>query len=320
MKSARMDCAANIVRVAGDWLRRPGPVRLALCVVTVSACCGCQLIGRERPIPKQMADSRKLSQQGISSLDRGEWDKGETLLLQAIKACPTDAEPHRHYAEALWHRGARDEALAQMREAIRLSGEDPNLAVRLGEMCFELGRQDEATRLAEEAIDVSPHLASAWALRGRIAGSKGQTDEALANVYRGLEYQHDDRALLYLAAELYRAQERPDRALGVLEALRDCYAAGDEPQRVLYLQGLAFAALARYDDAIEAYNTALDRDRPSAELYYCLAQAQFMARRPALAGVALQQAFALEPNHQPSLALARQVELARRGPPETLRR
>jgi tetratricopeptide (TPR) repeat protein len=207
-----------------------------------------------------------------------------------------------------------------MREAIRLSGEDPSLAVRLGEMCFEMGRQDEAAKLADEAIAASPHLASAWALRGRIAGAKGQTDEALADVYRGLEYQHDDKTLLYLAAELYRTQGRPDRALGVLEALRDCYPAGDEPQRVLYLQGLAFAALARYDDAVDAYNAALDRERPSAEIYCCLAQAQFMARRPAPAWIALQQALTLEPNHAPSLELARQIELAGRGQPETLRR
>ncbi len=267
-----------------------------------------------------MADSRKLSQQGISSLDRGEWDKGEALLLQAIKTCPTDAEPRRHYAEALWHRGAGEQAVAQMREAIRLSGEDPSVAVRLGEMCFEMGRQDEAAKMADDAIAASPHLASAWALRGQIAGAKGQTDEALADVYRGLEYQHDDKNLLYLAAEFHRAQGRPDRALGVLEALRDCYPAGDEPQRVLYLQGLAFAALARYDDAVDSYNAALDRERPSAEIYCCLAQAQFMAHRPAPAWVALQQALTLEPNHAPSLALARQIELAGRGVPETIRR
>jgi tetratricopeptide (TPR) repeat protein len=320
MKSARMDCAANIVRLASDWLRRPAAVRLLLAAALCSVSGGCQLIGRERPIPKQMAESRRLSQQGISSLDRGEWDQGEGLLLQAVKACPTDAEPHRHYAEALWHRGAGEQALAQMREAIRLSGEDPSLAVRLGEMCFELGRQDEAGHLADEAIDASPHLASAWALRGRIAGSKGQISEALADVYRGLEYQHDDKSLLYLAAEFHRLQGRPDRALGVLEALRDCYAAGDEPQRVLYLQGLALAALTRYDDAVDAYNAALDRERPSAEIYCCLADAQFRAHRPAPAWVALQQALTLEPNHAPSLELARQVELAGRGAPETLRR
>jgi tetratricopeptide (TPR) repeat protein len=283
-------------------------------------CCGCQLIGRERPLSKEMATSRNLSQRGISELDRGEWDKGEAHLAQAVKACPTDAEPHRHYAEALWHRGAREEGLAQMREAMRFSGEDPNLAVRVGEMCFELGRQDEATKLADDAIDLSPRLASAWALRGEIAQAKGQMDEALADLHRGLEFQHDDKRLLLLTAELYRQQGRPEPALGVIEALRDCYGTGEEPQQVLYLQGLAFTALARYDDAVEAYGVALHRDRPSAELYYRLAEAHLRAGRPADAGNAIQQALALDPNHLPSRALAEQAALAMRGPADTLRR
>jgi tetratricopeptide (TPR) repeat protein len=260
-----------------------------------------------------MAASRQLSQRGISALDRNEWDKGEALLSQAIKACPTDAEPHRHYAEALWHRGARDEALAQMREAMRLSGEDPNLAVRAGEMCLELGRIDEAAKLAEDVIDLAPHLAGAWCLRGEVSQVRGQLDEALADALRGLEYQRDDRKLLMLAAELYRQQGRPERAIGVLETLRDGYAAGEEPPRVLYLQGLSFAALGRFDDAAEAYGLAVARDRTSADLYFALADAQFRAGRPLPASQAIQQALAIDPAHPASRALAAQVDLALRA-------
>ena len=296
------------------------PARLFVIAVGWLLFSGCQLIGRERAVPKQMAASRQLSQRGISALDRGEWDKAEPLLAQAIKACPTDAEPHRHYAEVLWHRGARDEALAQMREAMRLSVEDPALVVRVGEMCLELGRQDEAATLAEDAIDLSPRMAAAWALRGEVDQAKGHIDEALADMHRGLEYQHDDKKLLLLTAELYRRQGRPERALGVLDALRDTYETGEEPQCVLYLQGLAFNALARYDDAVEVYRLALERDHPSAELYYRLAEAQLAAGRTAPANSAIQQALALEPNNGPCRALAAQVEMAQRGSADTLRR
>jgi tetratricopeptide (TPR) repeat protein len=260
-----------------------------------------------------MAASRQLSQRGISALEKNDWDKGESLLAQAIKACPTDAEPHRHYAEALWHRGARDEALAQMREAMRLSGEDPSLTVRAGEMCLESGRTDEAAKLAEDAIDLSPRLACAWCLRGDVSQVRGQTDEALADALRGLEYQRDDRKLLMLAAELYRQQGRPERAIGVLEALRDGYAAGEEPPRVLYLQGLAFAALGRFDDAAEAYAVAVARERPSADLLFALADAQLRAGRPLQANAAIQQALAIDPGHTASRALAAQVDLALRA-------
>jgi tetratricopeptide (TPR) repeat protein len=288
-------------------------MRLLAAAVLIACCGGCQLIGRERPVPKQMATSRQLSQRGISALEKNDWDKGESLLEQAIKACPTDAEPHRHYAEALWHRGARDEALAQMREAMRLSGEDPSLTVRAGEMCLELGRTDEAAKLAEDAIDLSPRLACAWCLRGEVSQVRGQIDEALADALRGLEYQRDDRKLLMLAAELYRQEGRPERAIGVLEALRDGYAAGEEPPRVLYLQGLAFAALGRFDDAAEAYSVAVARERPSADLMFALADAQLRAGRPVQANAAVQQALAIDPGHAASRGLAVQVDLALRA-------
>jgi tetratricopeptide (TPR) repeat protein len=260
-----------------------------------------------------MAASRQLSQRGISALERNDWDKGEALLSQAIKACPTDAEPHRHYAEALWHRGARDDALAEMREAMRLSGEDPSLAVRAGEMCLELGRTGEAAKLADDAIDLAPHLACAWCLRGEVSQVRGQLDEALADTLRGLEFQRDDRKLLMLAAELYRLEGRPERAIGVLETLRDGYAAGEEPPRVLYLQGLALAALGRFDDAVEVYSVAVARERPSADLCYALADAQYRAGRPLQANASIQQALAIDPAHVASRALAAQVDLALRA-------
>jgi tetratricopeptide (TPR) repeat protein len=157
-------------------------------------------------------------------------------------------------------------------------------------------------------------------LRGEVAQARGQLDEALADAHRGLEYQHDDKKLLLLTAEIYRQQGRPERAVGVLEALRDGYASGEEPQRVLYLQGLAFAALARYDDAVEVYVLAIERDRPSAELYCRLADAQLRAGRPAQASAAVRQALALDPDHAPSRALAPQVELALRDSAATMRR
>lgn len=292
--------------------RRAMRLRCGVCVWLL-ACCGCALVGHERPVPKQLAQSRQASQRGISALDRGDWDKGEALLAEAIQLCPLDPEPHRHYAEALWHRGAKEQALAEMQEAARLSGENPALAVRTGEMCLDMGRIADCDRLADEAVELDPRLGPAWALRGEVALGEGRLDDALADLHRALGFQHDDKRTLLLIAEVYRRQNRPERALNTLETLRDGYAAGEEPQRVLYLEGLAFAALQRYDDAVEAYSSALGREQPSAELYYQLADAQAKAGRTREASQAVSAALALEPNHQPTLQLAAQLQLAERA-------
>lgn len=279
----------------------------------VAACCGCNLIGGQPPVSKQEAASRQLSQRGISLLEQGDWTRGEQQLSDAIKACPDDPEPHHHYAEALWHRGDKAGALAQMLEAIRLNGEDPQLMVRAGEMSLELGRKDEASKLADEAIRLNPRFGAAWCLRGRVAELNGLMDEALADLNRALQYQHDDRRALFLVAEWYRQQGRADRALCTLESLRDCYAPGEEPQQVLVLEGLAFTALHRYDDAAEVYAVALSRDPPSLELHDRLAEAQLLGGRPREAAGTMYQALTLDPNHAPSRALAERIDLASRS-------
>ncbi len=151
---------------------RPPPRGIWL--LALAACCGCTLLGPDRNSPKQIAASRQKTQKGISELDRGDWKNGERDLAEAIEHCPADPEARRHYAEALWHNGAKAKALAEMQEALRLAGEDTSLRVRIGEMLMELGQSAEALRMANEAIDLDPRLASAWLLRGQIAQSAGQ--------------------------------------------------------------------------------------------------------------------------------------------------
>jgi Flp pilus assembly protein TadD len=95
---------------------------------------GCRLPGHEGPVSKSLADCRRLSQQGVAALERGRQQDAEALLAKAVAACPADAEARRHYAEALWRRGARQEAIAQLEQSDRLAGDDALLWTRLAEM------------------------------------------------------------------------------------------------------------------------------------------------------------------------------------------
>ena len=273
---------------------------------------GCQLVGREGPVPKSVASCRQMSQRGISAMDHGQWDNAEALLAQAVKTCPADAEARRNYAETLWHRGALAEAVAQLEEAIRISGEDAALQVRVGEMNLAMGRVAEALRRADQAIDLSPQSATAWALRGRANAAAGQLELALVDYQRALGIQHDNAKVLLETAELYRRLDRPQRALSTLECLVDTYPAGEEPPQVLYLQGLALVALNRYPDAVESYQAAAERPNPTPELLFRLSEAQMLAGRTTDAQRTLERALAQDPNYAPSRALAQRLDLAQR--------
>jgi tetratricopeptide (TPR) repeat protein len=289
----------------------------ALLLALLSA--GCRLPGREGPVSQSLTDCRRLSQQGVAALERGEQPKAETLLAQAVTACPVDAEARRHYAESLWRRGARQDAIAQLEEAGRLAGEDASLWARLAEMHLASGQSELARQDAEQALNLDPKLPTAWATRGGVMRAAGQPREALADYLRALSYAPNDRTILRQIAELHRELNQPERALQTLQTLADTYPPGEEPGQVLYLMGLAYVAMDRYDDGVESFSAAVTRGKPSPELLCHLGEAELLAGHPAEAANAARQALTLLPQHQPSHDLLQRVELAQQ-PQGTVRK
>lgn len=282
------------------------------CATLISAACvfgawGCRLVDREGPVTESLASCRQLTRRGISAIDRGAWDEADGLLAEAIHACPIDPEARRYYAEVLWLRDLRSEALAQLDEALRLSGGDVALLVRASEMRLDLGQVEHALSGVQQALDLDPKYPPALVLRGRIIQRTGQSRQALADFHRALGYEPNRPDVLLLSAELYRNLGQPNRALANLQALTDTYAPGEEPVQVLYLSGLAYMALGRYDEASDSIDTALARSGPNPEFLYQLAQSQWLAGRARLARSAAMQALTIAPGHGPTLALLSQM-------------
>lgn len=278
---------------------------------------GCRLPGRDGPAPQSLADCRRLSQQGVSALERGDPLKAERLLGQAVTVCPVDAEARRHYAESLWRRGARQEAIAQLDAAGRLAEDDTSVWTRLAEMHLACGEAELARRDADRTLRLDPKSAKAWAIRGGVAKAAGQSGEALTDYLRALSLAPNDRTILLEIAELHRQMNQPDLSLQTLQNLTDTYSPGEEPGQVLFLTGLAYVALGRYDDGVESFSAAVARGSPTPELFYRLGETQLLAGHPMDAADAARRALALEPRHEPSRALLERVEVALR-PSETL--
>jgi tetratricopeptide (TPR) repeat protein len=272
---------------------------LALCLLAAVA--GCRLPGRG-PVSGEVLNCRQLTQRGISAMDRGQWDEAESYLSQAVRTCPVDCDARRHYAQALWQRGARTEALAQIEEAIHLSADDPSLLIRCGQMHLEQGQIEPALDCAGQALDLDPQRAEAWILRGQAMRRAGDLRQALADFHRGLSCSPGDRDALLETAELYRQMNQPQRALASLHTLADTYPIGEEPQEVAFLSGLALTALGRHDEAIEQFQSAAS-EQPTPENFFRLAEAHLNAGRLEPARQAAQQALAIEPRHLASQQL-----------------
>ncbi len=283
-------------------------------------------MGLRDPVPASLTASRKLSSEGNELLEQRQPEKAEAKLAEAVKTCPTDCDACRYYAETLWLRNARPEAVAQLEEACRLSP-DSDLRVRLAEMYLEMGRLEESEHSIDQVLSRNIKLAAAWRVRGRVlratgdrllaAGDRDQAQavylQALADLHRAAGCDPSDRQVIGETAAVYRSLGQPQRALESMQSLGETYSPGEEPQQVLVWTGLDYMALRRYDDAVTSLTAALSRDRPTADLLYYLGEAQYRSGRGQEAATALQQALAIDPRHAASRQLLGEIQVAQQG-------
>jgi predicted Zn-dependent protease len=256
---------------------------IGVAILVASSGSGCRLVQRGGPLPPELADARRLCNEGLSAADRADLLRAEGLLEQAVERCPVDVDARRHYADVLWQRGQKMEAVEQVKKALELSPADASLCVTGGGMYLELGLFDEAERLAREAVRLAPRSANAWHLRGRVAFARGQAEPALADFHRALAFAPEDRMVLLDTAEAYRRLDRPQRALATLAVLGETYGPVGTPAEILVLEGLAQEALGRPADAVESYRRAVARGDAPEEAVRRLAALE-SAGGPVIAG------------------------------------
>jgi len=268
---------------------------------------GCASLHKDT-ISEDVIMARQMSLRGFDSLEHGNMEDAEAWFANAIETNPVDERAHVQYAELLWRRDLRDDAIKHLEQSVKLSGGDPNLVVRLGELYLAQGDAVRAWQQAERAIEANRQLPCAWALRGDVRRFEGNLQEALAEYHRSLSFEgHCPHVQLALAA-IYREQNRPRRALSTLDALASHYPPDEMPQDLLLEQGLALKALGRHENAATLLAQATQRGEPSTELLFHLAEAQLLSGDTTNARLALVAALAQEPTHGPSNQLKGKID------------
>ena len=279
----------------------------AMALVTV---CGCRTLGETRRT-KELSEARQRSLQGADQLQEENWSEAERLFADALRRSPADERAQWGMAEILFQRGECEAAIQHMQAAARLSGENPDLLVRLGEMHLQAGRLDLAAEHAEKALAGNRQCCDAWALRGQVLRRQNRLDESLQCYHRALIHQPNNPQLQLEIADLYRALDRPQRALATLDHLIDSQAGEVALPRAWLLKGQALADLGQRKEAQgylqRASELAADGD---IELLLQLAESQVQSGELAEARLCLGRALQHDPQNPQALAL--QEELARR--------
>lgn len=280
---------------------------LSILATVITASTGCRAIARHTQ-SHQSVVARRLSRQGLEAMHAERWEQAGELFAGALELSRTDDRALRGYAETLWHRGQREEAVRHMEEAASLSGDDPEVAVRLGRMYLELGRVEEARRQSDLALKTARNHPAAWALRGEVLTAEGEPDAALAALHRALAFQPDYPAVQVAIAELYARQGRYDRLLATLDRLQDRVADDGCPVQVHALRGLAMQRLGRPDEACRCYAAAAASGPDDPGLLCQWAEAELACGDAVAARMALGRALRIRPDHPHAQRIARSLQ------------
>ncbi len=174
--------------------------------------------------PVEASRANGLSWIGMAKARAGEPLEGLRFLDEALALRPDFSELHRARGGALAKLARIEEARAAFAEAVRLAPTDVDALDGLAELEIRLARFASAAELAERSIAVAPHLARAWALRGRARYYTGDLAGAERDFRAALE--RDPRSFL-AAYSLAAALAGAGRTAEAIDAFERALSNGD---------------------------------------------------------------------------------------------
>lgn len=274
-----------------------------LAPVLVGSAMGCRSLRRSQS-NATLAEARKYSLRGAEALQSNKTDDAEALFTESLRRSPQDERAHWGMAEIQWQKGNHAVATRHMQEAARISGNNPELLVRLGEMNLEQGQIAQAQAQADLALNNNRQQAEAWQLRARIASDQGQLQEAMQFYHRSLMAQPDNPPVQLALAELYQRMNRPQRALATLERMSDLRSPESQSATAWLLKGQAMASLGQTNEAKVCLGQATQQAKcDDCQTFLQIAQLNAQLGQVAEARIYLGQVLSRQPAHPEALAL-----------------
>ncbi len=221
------------------------------------------------PSSDRFADARALMARINEGL--GENDEALADIRRAIAADPDNTALSVYMAGVLGRSGHYDESISAMESLIASRPDDPDLYYDLGVIYSESGRDDRALELMNQVLELESNHSSALNFVGYTWADQGERlDEAEQLIRRAIELRPDDGYITdslgwvhYQRGLKLLAEGRADEARrSFVEAIEQLELAlelleRDDPVITWHL-GDAYRSVSRFDEAISAYQRALD--------------------------------------------------------------
>ena len=243
---------------------------LILCAVFAS---GCHIL-RPRPVDYKSSMAREMTFNGIDALQRGRVVEAQNLFTKAAQAAPNDQRIRAELARTYVQNGQVHQAIAEMKDAVRLSGGEASYHVDLGQLYLQTRQLELAREQAALALNNNRRLAAAWALKGQVEAGMGELAQARVSLNRALAHDSELRDVRFQLAQVYHRLGQPQRALSVLESLLRQTGLDETPQEYLLLHGTALAQIGQLDKSAEVLASAAERPEPLPETLLELSRIQ----------------------------------------------
>lgn len=205
--------------------------------------------------PKNLVDVDNKMHDVIAAYETHDVDRALALAREVVAARPQMAAGRELLAFVLQQREQTGEAIANLREAIRSSGESESIRVHLGLLLTEAGKIDEAVKiLAPLAKGNDPDVLNAY---GIALADQGKVDAANQQFQRVLQTDPNNAPALQNLGivalrrdDMQTAQQYLSRALELNPRL----------PLALNAMGVVFARQGDYSRAVDAWKRAVDSD------------------------------------------------------------
>jgi tetratricopeptide (TPR) repeat protein len=141
------------------------------------------------------------------------WKDGVKLWSDVVAKSPGKARGYNNLGVALSDRGKVEDAIAHLRESIRIDPNNAEAFNNLGVAFRKQGRIDEAEAQFRQALRIKPNDAVAQNSLGVVLGQKGKFDEAIARFREALRLKSDYASAHYNLGFALLRQSKADEAM-----------------------------------------------------------------------------------------------------------
>jgi len=219
-------------------------------------------------------------------------DEAIAYIREGLRIRPLDAGGHGRYGEALAAKGETQAAITEYQAALRLDSRQPEVHNNFGSALYSLGRRDEAIRQYLKALDGKPDYAEAHHNLALAFTEEGNLTQAESHCRDALRYKPDFAGAHAALGNIFARQGNLNEAMAEYrEALR---LKPDSTEAHANL-AIALASLGRPDEAEAHCREAIRSNPKSADAHDALAAVRVRQRKVAEAIAEYRESLRLRP-------------------------